>query len=203
MAGGYSVPPTGDLGVLVQRLEDTERRLRELEMPTGSQVAEAVANLADAQAEIAAQQALVAQMRTYSTTGGSAYQTGGGVTNYTAPATVTFTVDRPMIVLLQLLMPFEFVAENNTTAQVFGTYTLTGPGASGAVSYLFNTNVLAAHRGNSQGAAVKGGLVGAGTHTFGPLLAADALVSLSGGTPGIHFVRGTEITAVVSVIGEQ
>lgn len=45
MAGGYRVAPDGDFGVLVQRLERAERRLAELERPTGSQTAEALRQL--------------------------------------------------------------------------------------------------------------------------------------------------------------
>lgn len=48
MAGGYTVPPDGELGVLVQRMTDYERRLQELERPTGTQTAEALQVLDEA-----------------------------------------------------------------------------------------------------------------------------------------------------------
>lgn len=45
MAGGYTVPAEGALGELVQRFREMERRLVELERPTGTQFAEVVRNL--------------------------------------------------------------------------------------------------------------------------------------------------------------
>lgn len=52
MAGGYTTPPTGDFGELIRRLDEQDRRLRELERPTGTQNAQAVAALQVAQAEL-------------------------------------------------------------------------------------------------------------------------------------------------------
>lgn len=45
MAGGYVVPPVGDFAVLRDRLRDVDRRLDELERPTGTQTAQAVAQI--------------------------------------------------------------------------------------------------------------------------------------------------------------
>lgn len=45
MAGGYVVPAEGDLGFLVQRLEGMATQIKELERPTGTQLAQAVAQL--------------------------------------------------------------------------------------------------------------------------------------------------------------
>lgn len=45
MAGGYTVPPTGDYGLQIQQLQEIRNRVAELERPTGSQIAEAVQKL--------------------------------------------------------------------------------------------------------------------------------------------------------------
>lgn len=45
MAGGYVPPPVGDFAVLRERLREVERRLAELERPTGTQTAQAVAQI--------------------------------------------------------------------------------------------------------------------------------------------------------------
>lgn len=54
MAGGYTVPPEGQLGELVRALDDARRRLAELERPTGTQLAEAVKALQVAQEQLEA-----------------------------------------------------------------------------------------------------------------------------------------------------
>lgn len=47
MAGGYVPPPVGDFAVLRERLREVERRLAELERPTGTQTAQALKTLTD------------------------------------------------------------------------------------------------------------------------------------------------------------
>lgn len=47
MAGGYLVPPDGDLGVLIQKLSAMDARLKELERPTGSQTQTTLIALSD------------------------------------------------------------------------------------------------------------------------------------------------------------
>jgi hypothetical protein len=152
---------------------------------------------------ISGQVSLLSQMRIYSQTSGSAFQTAAGTVNYTNPASVTFTVDRPMQVLLQLIVPIAYVVNGGDEVQAFVTYSLTGPGASGTVSYLFRTGTPGGENGANQGLAVARGLVGAGTHTFARQNASSATLLLSGGSPGIHFVSGSAITAIATVTGAQ
>lgn len=52
MAGGYSPPPQGDYGALVAILEDVQRRLAELETPTGTSMNSLVAQVQQAIADI-------------------------------------------------------------------------------------------------------------------------------------------------------
>lgn len=47
MAGGYVVPPDGQLGELLQKLAEHARRIKELEAPTGTQTAQALQQLTD------------------------------------------------------------------------------------------------------------------------------------------------------------
>lgn len=48
MGGGYRVPADGEFGEVVKRLRDMDRRIAELERPTGSQAAEALRQLNNA-----------------------------------------------------------------------------------------------------------------------------------------------------------
>jgi len=48
MAGGYTVPPDGDFGAIIARLQRIEERLREMERPSGSQTAESLRQLNNA-----------------------------------------------------------------------------------------------------------------------------------------------------------
>jgi hypothetical protein len=47
MAGGYVVPPDGQLGELLQKIGEHARRIKELEAPTGTQTAQALQQLTD------------------------------------------------------------------------------------------------------------------------------------------------------------
>ena len=184
--------PVDDLRLLSDRLRAIEDRLDRLAAPSGTQALRSVAKLID-------QQALLAQMRTYSATSGTALQTGPGTTLYTDPPAVTFTVDRPMQVLLQLGMPIEYAIGGVLAAQAFASYALTGPGASGALENLWDMSTPSGARGRSVGFSAGTGVVGAGTHVFSgaPYV---ALFNTPGAT---DFVRGYSMTAIVSVIGEQ
>lgn len=89
MAGGYTVPNTGDFGELIGRLSDLERRLGELERPTGTQKAQAVATLIAQQAELAAIVDLIA--RTQNTSGRGFSGTFALTTTSTTITSAVFT----------------------------------------------------------------------------------------------------------------
>jgi len=182
-----------------QRLADLERQDRLVAQESGNNFAQVNSSTT----LLSEQVGLLSQMRIYSQTSGSAFQTGPGTVNYTSPASVTFTVDRPMQVLLQLIVPIAYVVNGGDEVQAFVTYSLTGPNASGTVQYLFRTGTPGGENGANQGLAVARGLVGAGTHTFSRQSASSATLLLSGGASGIHFVSGSAITAIVTVTGAQ
>lgn len=89
MAGGYTVPNPGDFGELIGRLTDLERRLGELERPTGTQKAQAVATLIAQQEELAAIVDLIA--RTQNTSGRGFSDTFALTTTSTTITSTVFT----------------------------------------------------------------------------------------------------------------
>jgi hypothetical protein len=180
--------PVDELRAMSDRMRQLEDRIERLAAPSGTQSLRAVS--------------LLNQLRTYSQRRGFAFQNGAGTTNYTNPAAVTFTVDRPMRVLLQLAVPIAYVVDGGDEVQAFLTYALTGPGAAGSLQYLFRTGTPSGENGANQGFAVAVGAVGAGTHTFAPESPTSATLLLSGGSAGIHFASGLPITAIVVVTGE-
>lgn len=79
MAGGYTTPRTGDFGELIERLANVERRLVELERPTGTQNVKAVVQLNNASESKSASSGFITESDITTP-----------ITNY-FPATVTFT----------------------------------------------------------------------------------------------------------------
>ena len=181
--------PVDELRAMSDRMRQLEDRIERLAAPSGTQSLRAVS--------------LLNQLRTYSQTAGIAFQNGPGTANYSQTAEVTFTVDRPMRVLLQLAVPIAYVVDGGSEVQAFIEYRLTGPGAVGRLQYLFRTGGPNGENGANQGFAVAVGVVGAGAHTFARETPTSATLLLTGGAPGIHFASGQAITAVVVVTGEQ
>jgi len=181
--------PVDELRAMSDRMRQLEDRIERLAAPSGTQSLRAVS--------------LLNQLRTYSQTAGVAFQNGPGTANYGQTAAVTFTVDRPMRVLMQLAVPIAYVVDGGSEVQAFLTYDLTGPGAAGTLQYLFRTGTPNGENGANQGLAVAVGVVGAGTHTFARRSASDTTLLLSGGVAGIHFASGLAVTAVIVVTGEQ
>ena len=89
MAGGYTVPPVGDFGELINRLKSIQIRLDELERPTGSQVFETLDKLNLLINDLAAQVAAIAAS---GATWAGPVSTTGAVTagNVTSGGTGTF-----------------------------------------------------------------------------------------------------------------
>lgn len=109
MAGGYARPPEDSFGEFLQIFRQVEQRLRELERPTGTQIAQAVQNLERAQAE---QAAIVADLSvaveqlgdisksTSATSGGFSRVTNGTTNNLAALPSLSLVLDRPSRVLV-------------------------------------------------------------------------------------------------------
>lgn len=185
MAGGYTVPPVGDFGVLVQRLKGLESRVRELERPTGSQDIRSVE--------------LLRESATYSSVGGAAtvdltVPTTNRV-DYSGAPTVTFTVSRAMRAQISVSASSQsLIAAADTTAEVVVE------AYEGATRYVllfekFKSGAPIAQTRNGYASAVI--VFPAGTHTittegYAQLLDATATDKLF----------AFEITLTVAVLGE-
>lgn len=93
MAGGYTTPTDGELSALIGKLRDVERRLSELERPTGTQLAQAVAQLTALVEELQTEidNLLAVSVNTGDVNATGNIDAGGTVTaggNITTPATV-------------------------------------------------------------------------------------------------------------------
>lgn len=181
MAGGYTVPPDGDFGRLVQRMQMLEQRLAELERPTGSQTVETLRRLSALQTSIA--------------TSGSVSHTGPGNTNFTSPPSLTFTLEFPSVVTVEIDIPYEGQTDVSSTAQLNAEYSM---GFGGNQLNLFEQIGGASNVSFSfNGSRTRTLSYPAGTYTVSPLV---ARVGLTAGTPGVHFINAGPIRLTASVI---
>lgn len=175
--------PVTDYQAIVERLRKMEQRLDRLATPGGSQLARTVA--------------LLSGLRTYSVTGGSATQSGPGLTAYSPLPSVSIELERPSRVLITASMPYNSNIPPNTTGAVQGLVGVSGVLALTVRDEWRSGTFLQIAR-NAFGQSIIEDLA-AGVHDVA--LLSGSRLELTGGSPGLDFINGDAVTITATVLG--
>lgn len=177
--------PVDELRIIERRLRELDDRVNRLAAPSGTQALRSVD--------------LLGQLKTYAATGGTANQSGPGITSYTGLPSIAFDVDRDMYVLIQIAAPYLANIPAGVVGQVRVGYEVVGPLAVASLEAnerMRSGDFLELTR---TAFAVTSGFVGRGSHVLTPQ--GFSQTSLGGGTAGLDFVNGQPVTVTLSVLG--